>query len=319
MDTNNPIIEYKPVSERTVDNQYERLMAELLNGHKKVSIHASLPENQGSEHKYCLELSGRMLTYDLSNGAPVTTVRDLKNSFKGAIGEVIGFINGARTLEQLYSYGCPNVFWDRWVTPEKCANFGLPTGDLGDGSYGVNLTAMPMPNGKTFDQVEALIRQMKKSPHLRTHYVTTWNPIYDLGDPEQDAPRKVVVAPCHGNIVMFNVYPETNEMDLVHVQRSADSPVGLPLNMIEWTAFGMMVSHMTKIKFRSYIHMLPNPQIYDIQIPQIKELIAREPRKLPTMHLRPKREIKSIKDFRREDFELEDYEPHEKMMVKAVI
>ncbi|MES3005892.1 MAG: thymidylate synthase [Patescibacteria group bacterium] len=294
-------------------------MKELLAGHKKVTIHASLPENQESEHQFCLELSGRTLSYNLSNGAPVMPIRDLSASFKGAIGEIVAFINGAHTLEDLKKFGCPEIFWGRWVTAEKCANFGLETGDLGAGSYGAVLTATPMPGGKTFNQIDALIRQMKRMPNLRTHVITTWYPPYDLSDKEQDSPRKVVVAPCHGNMVMFNVYPETNEMDLVHVQRSADVPVGLPLNMIEWTAFGMMVSYITGIKLRNYIHMLPNPQIYDIQIPQIQQLLEREVRKLPTMHLRPQREILSITDFRREDFVLEDYHPHEKMMVRAII
>lgn len=314
------IIDYKPTSDRTPDGQYEALLRELVEkGKKKVSIHASLPENAGSEHKFCLELSGRTLTYDLTNGVPLLPIRDLKASCKGAIGEIVAFINGARTLEELEHYGCPKVFWERWVSKEKCANFELPEHDLGPGSYGAALTNMPMPDGKSFDQVEALIRQMKRAPHLRTHVITTWYPPFALADKEQGAPRKVVVAPCHGNMIQFNVFPDTNEMDMVHVQRSADVPVGLPLNLIEWTAFGMMVSYMTGIKLREYIHMLPNPQIYDIQIPQINELLEREVRKLPTLHLRPNREIKSIKDFRRDDFVLEDYDPHPKMVVLASI
>ncbi len=315
----NPI-DYKPASERTPDTQYQTLLRELVDkGIRKEVIHSKLPENAASEHKCCYELSGRMLSYDLSNGVPVLPIRDFSSGYKGAIGEIVAFINGARTLEDLQKFGCPKIFWDRWVTKDKCAIWGLPEGDLGDGSYGAVLTATPMPNGKTFDQIEALIKQMKKMPFLRTHVITTWYPPYDLSDKDQDSPRKVVVAPCHGNVVQFNVFPDTNEMDMVHYQRSADVPVGLPLNLIEWTAFGMMVSYMTGIKLRSYIHFLPNPQIYDVQIPQIEELLAREPRKLPTLHLRPNREIHSIKDFRREDFVLEDYEPHEKMIVKAVI
>lgn len=310
----------KPYSERTPDTQYEDLLREVLEkGKKKQTIHAKLPENAQSEHQYCLELSGKMLSYDLSNGMPVLPLRDFSTGYKGAIGEIVAFINGARTLEDLEKYGCPKVFWERWVTKEKCANFGLPEHDLGDGSYGAVLTATPMPDGKTFNQIEALIKQMKKMPFLRTHVITTWYPPFDLSDKEQGAPRKVVVAPCHGNVVQFNVFPDTKEMDMIHYQRSADFAVGLPLNLIEWTAFGMMVAYMTGLTFKTYTHYLPNPQIYDIQIPQIKELLAREPRRLPTLVLKPKREIKSITDFRREDFELEDYEPHPKMVVKAVI
>lgn len=310
-------IDYLPVPDRAPDTQYRDLLQKILDkGKKKESIHARLPENKDSEHKYCLELSGEMLKYDLENGVPLLPIRDIKA--KGAIGEVIAFINGARTLEDLRKFGCPDVFWDRWVTAEKCAIFGLPPGDLGGGSYGAGLTAIPLPNGEFFNQIEALIKQMKSAPHLRTHYITTWYPPKALGDKDQNSPREVVVAPCHGNVIQFNVF-SNGDMDMIHYQRSADAPVGLPLNLIEWTAFGMMVAYMTGLKFKTYVHMLGNPQIYDIQIPQVQELIAREPRKLPTMHLRPNREIQKITDFRREDFVIEDYDPHEKMIVKALI
>jgi ABC-2 type transport system ATP-binding protein len=75
-------------------------------------------------------------------------------------------------------------------------------------------------------------------------------------------------------MVQFNVFPEAGEMDMVHYQRSADVPVGLPINLIEWTAFGMMVAYMTNLKLRTYTHYLPNPQVYDVQLPQIEELLT---------------------------------------------
>lgn len=316
----NPIIEYKPYSERTPDTQYEDLLREILaKGKKKRAIHASLPENKESGHEYCLELPPRMLQYELSNGVPVIPLRDQSRAYQGGIAEIVAFINGARTLEELDKFGVPRVFWERWVTKEKCANFDLPEHDLGGGSYGAVLASLPTPDGKKFNQVEALIKQMQKAPHLRTHYITTWYPPLSMGDKEQGCPRKVVVAPCHGNSVQFNVFPDLKEMDMVHYQRSADVPVGLPLNLAEWVAFGMMVSYVTGIKLSTYTHVVANPQIYDIQIPQIEELLAREARKLPTLKLEPTREIKNVTDFRREDFGLEDYEPHPKMIVKAVI
>jgi thymidylate synthase len=312
------LINYKPVSERTFDTQYQDLLKDILeNGKSKVTIHSKLAENKSSGNQYCLELSGKMLTYDLSNGVPILPIRDLGKSYKGAIGEVVAFINGARTLEDLEKFGCPKIFWERWVTKEKCEVWGLPEHDLGGGSYGAALSAMPMPDGKTFNQVEALIKQMQKMPFLRTHLITTWYPPFALGDKDQGSPRKVVVAPCHGNVLQFNVFGD--EMHMIHYQRSADAPVGLVLNLAEWVAFGMMVAYMTKLKFTQYTHYLPNPQIYDIQIDSVKELLSREPRKLPSLYLRPQREINSIFDFRKEDFVLEDYEPHEKIIIPTPV
>ncbi len=318
MNTNNSIISYKPYSQRTPDCQYENLLKEILEkGSSKSPIHTSLNENKDSGSSVCLELSGRMLNYTLSNGVPITPIRNLGNSAKGVIGEIVAFINGARTLEELKQYGCPKIFWERWVTKEKCAVWGLEEGDLGPGSYGPILTAMPMGNGETFNQIKALIKQMQNKTMARTHAITTWYPPFALGDNDQGSPRQVVVAPCHGNFVQFNVFPK--EMHLVVTQRSADAPVGLVLNLTEWVAFGMMVSYMVGIPLTEYCYFLPNPQIYDIQIECVRELLQRESRRLPSMYIRPQREITSIFDFRKEDFVIEDYDPHPRMDIPTLI
>jgi thymidylate synthase len=314
-----PVI-YKPYNERTEDNQYETLLDDILrNGITKVPVHVNLAENKDSGSKYALEVTGRMLRYEVANGAPITAVRDL-DKFKlwsGSIGEIVGFINGARTLEQLIHFGCPETFWKKWVTKEKCALFGLEEGDLGPGSYGPILTAMPMANGKTFNQISALIKQMREKENARTHAITTWYPPLALGDASQGSPRQVVVAPCHGSFILFCVF-SNGEMHMIHDQRSADAPVGLVLNLSEWFAFGMMVAYMTNLQFTQYIHVLPDAQIYDIQIEKVKKLLERTPKKLPSLYLRPNREIHSIFDFRKEDFILEDYEPHPWMSIPTL-
>ena len=313
------IVLYKPYQDRIPDSQYEKILYDLLTkGKKKTSKHASLRENQGSGHKYCLELPARMLQYEIANGVPILPVRDLGKSYLGAIGEIVAFINGARTLTELEKFGCPKIFWERWVTKEKCAIWGLPEGDLGPGSYGAVLTSIPLPDGRTFNQIDAFMMQMLTNPLARTNLLTTWYPPYALGNHMQGSPRKVVVAPCHGNIVQFDVMDDMT-MHMTLYQRSADMAVGVVLNLTEWVAFGMMVAYLTGTRLEYYSHMLPNPQMYDIQMECVKELVTREPRKLPSLYLRPKREIKSIYDFRKEDFVLEDYDPHEKMIIPTAI
>lgn len=320
------IIHYKPYTNRTEDPQYQILLQRIINeGKKKTSFHAHAKENENSGHKHCIEIPGYMLQYNLSNGVPIMPTRDLGNSYKGAIGEIVAFINGARTLEELVAYGCPKVFWERWVTKEKCAVWKLLEGDLGPGSYGAILTEIPIPRKwwefwkkRTFNQIEALERQMRKNPFARTNLISTWYTPLAMGDKKQKSPRGVVVAPCHGNMIQFDVMDDRS-MNMTIYQRSADAPVGLVLNLTEWIAFGMMVAYIADLKFEWYTHFLPNSQIYDIQIEQIEELISRTPKKLPSLFLRPKRIINSLKDFRKEDFELEDYHPYEKMMIRSVV
>lgn len=307
----NPIINYKPVSDRTPDDQYHELLRDIMtNGRTKQPIHARLEENKNSGHADSKEVSGRMLAFDLSNGFPLLPIRKLEKVFRGGLGEVIAFINGARTLDQLREYECPDIFWENWVSKEKCEIWGLPEGDLGQGSYGAVLGDLPNPRGGSFDQIIAVMKQMEKMPFLRTHCLSTWSPVLSMGDDEQNAPRNVVVAPCHGNFVHFILWDKHKVLEMTHTQRSADVPVGLQINVSEWAALGMMVAYMLGYEFTRYTHFLSNPHIYDLQYEVVGALLEREPRKLPTVTLEPDREIKSLKDFRPSDFKIADYDPH---------
>lgn len=310
------MIPYKTYDERPTYSAYHDLLRDILeNGLDKTTIHASLPENRGSGHAFVRELTGKMLEFNMADGFPVLPIRDLSRSFKGALGELIGFINGATTLEELESYGCPKVFWEPWVTKEKCDIFGLPEHSLGRGSYGGSLVHFQVEGNKEFDQVLALEKQLHTMPQLRTHVLTTWNPALSMGDKDQGFNREVVVAPCHGNFVHFTLFPETQELHLTHTQRSADAPVGLAFNLIEWAALGLMAAHILDFKFTRYTHFLSNPQIYDIQFDSVRELLEREPRRLPTVKIKDGCTAQSFKDFRPTDFVLEDYEPHEKIII----
>jgi len=302
-------IDYLPFSERVPDFQYQELLKKIkTTGKDKVPIHARLNENANSGHQNSKEITGAMLQFEMNNGFPVLTERDLSKSFYGSIGELVAFLNGQSTLSGLKEYGCPEVFWRDWVTKEKCAIFGLPEGDLGGGSYGASLGHFQSAKGE-FDQVSAVQRQMEKAPFLRTHVLTTWNPPLSMGDEEQGFKRKVVVAPCHGNFIHFVLFDEQKELEMTHTQRSADVPVGLQFNLIEWSALGLMVAHLLGYKFTKYTHFLSNPHYYDVQAESVDKILAIEPRPFPTVTLRPNREVTRLQDFRKEDFILEDYNP----------
>jgi len=304
------MIDYKKLEERTPDTQYQDLLRLIReNGKDKVPIHARLTENKSSGHANSKEITGGIISYDLSNGFPVLTERNLQKAFRGAIGELVGFLNGAKTLDELESFGMPRVWWENWVTKEKCDIFGLPEGHLGDGSYGATL-AGNAEKGLQFDQVLALERQMKKMPFLRTHVLTTWNPALSMGDEEQGFKREVIVAPCHGNFVHFVLFDHTKELEMTHTQRSADIPVGAQFNIIEWSILGLMVSHILGYTFTKYTHFFSNPHYYDVQEDSVTELLNRKPFRFPTVKIKDGIQRTSLKDFRPDDFVLEDYEAH---------
>ena len=296
----------KPYAKRTVDTTYQDLLRRVMTEGREVH------PIQGGMSKMVM---GHQMRFDMRNGFPLITERDMSGPFlKAALGEHIAFLNGARTQEQLEAFGCK--FWDRWVTKEKCETFGLEEGDLGNGSYGAAWTSFPTAEGAPFNQIEHVIKQIKERPYLRTHIISPWIPQYVIQ--HDDLQRSTVVAPCHGWIHVL-CFPETKELAVHHFQRSADSPVGLPFNMVQYAAFGMMLAHLTGYEMVEYVHTLSDAHIYENQFEKVEELLTREPRKLPTMTLQAEG-IEKITDFRPEHFVLgDDYEPHAKMLIPTPV
>lgn len=323
------MIEYLPFEKRVPDTQYEDLLRAIMTrGKDKKPIHASLPENAGKGHSYAREFTGKAccLEFDLSNGFPIFGCRDLRKLVPGAIGEISAFVNGARTLDELKKFGCPEQFWKSWVTKEKCERIGLNEGDLGDGSYGPALRAFPTPDfqfqnvEKTFDQLAALNETMGTYAMSRTILMTTWIPHLALGSEAQGFPRKVVVAPCHGTVFHVHIFPELREMEVTCVQRSADAPVGLQFNVSQWCTLGLILSMIHGLKFTKYTHFVSSAQIYDIQFESVEEMLGRTPKIFPTVTLEPTEPYVVPWDLRKEHFKIgEDYDPHPWFVTPTVI
>ena len=292
----------KPYNERTIDTQYRRLLNDILE--KGVRT----PSQQGVD---ALTLIGPTpLHFKLDNGFPLITERNLnpKTSetlpvtiWQQAIGEILAFVNGARTQAELEKFGC--YWWRWWVTKEKCEKRGLEEGDLGPGSYGAAFHDFPTSEGQPYNQFEKVIQQIKEQPHLRTHFITPWIPQYMMRLEGQQ--QKVVVCPCHGWIHIRII---ENKLSLHMIQRSCDVPVGLPQNLIQYAALALAIAHVTGTEAYEYIHSFSDAHIYVDQIDSVKTMLAREPRRLPTLTLNTHKN--NIFDFRREDFTLTDYEPH---------
>ncbi len=290
-------------NERTPDSQYRDILEKILRTGREVKpIH-------GEKARM---LIGLQLRYDLSNGFPLIPDRDLGTLMKGALSEHFAFLHGARTQKELEAWGCK--WWSRWVTPEKCAAFGLETGDLGPGSYGPAWAAFPTAEGKPFNQILEVVRQIKERPYLRTHVITPWIPQYAIQ--HSGLTRKVVVAPCHGYIHIL-AFPESKEVSVHHFQRSGDMPVGVPFNIIQYAAFTLMIAQIIGYTPREYVHTISDAHIYESQYALVEELLKREPRKLPTVTLNPS--IMDIMDFRPEHFTLSDYDPHPSMKIPTPV
>jgi len=295
----------KPYNQRTPDHQYHDLLQKIMTEGIDVDV------IHGEKARFIL---GHQMKFDLKNGFPMMTERDLSGRFMtGAIAEHIGFLHGARTHEELSKWGC--TWWKRWVTKEKCAIFGLDEGDLGPGSYGMAWTSFPTSEGTPFNQIKEVIKQIKERPYLRTHIISNWIPQYTIQ--HADKTRKVVVAPCHGFLHIL-VYPETKEISVHHFQRSGDIPVGVVFNIIQYASFLMMLGQILDYTPKELVYTVSDAHIYHSQFEKVQEILSREPKRFPTMTIN-NTEIKDILDFRPDNFILTDYEAYPAMIIPTPI
>lgn len=287
---------YVPFLERTPDCQYQEMQRRIY------TEGIELESRQGVN---ALTLPGsHAMKFYFANGAPIITDRDIGSFWKKPIEELEAFANGEHTLDALGARGVRN-FWAPWATKEKCEKRGFAEGDLGPGSYGRAFHDFPMPDGATFNQFEALIDQIKENPELRTHFISPWIPFYNFRT--KTLKQQVVVSPCHGWI---KVRIFKGKMLFQMMQRSGDVPVGVPSNMVQYAALCLALAAATGYEPWIYEHIILEPHIFVDQIPNVMNMLTREPRCLPTLTLKDEARGKNFFDFTSDDYELSDYDPH---------
>lgn len=286
---------YLPLHERKPDTQYQERLRHVL-------THGELVREtpQGIGAYTCFGTLAPMV-FDLANGVPLITERKM-GFWRVPIAEITAFMNGARTLDALEEFGCK--FWEDYRS--KGPKYGFAEGDLGPGSYGAAFHDFPKPDGSTLNQFAQLIEQIKNYPTMRTHLISPWIPFYTA----RGKNRKVVVAPCHGWL-HFRVI--NGRLDMQMHQRSADLPIGVPSNMMQYAALLLMVSHVTGLRPGKYLHSFADAHIYEDQVENVREIISRTPRPFPILRLN--QEITDLFAFRAGDFELLEYDPHPGMKI----
>jgi thymidylate synthase len=289
---------YLPFEDRRPSTEYRDMLRRIRDDGVRVRT------KQGEE---ALALAGHSMRFPMAQGAAVITERSIQGFVRKAIGELCAFINGARTLEELAAFGCD--WWDAWATPEKCLPRGLEPGDLGPGSYGHafrNFTTDLDGEDPGFDQLPHLIRKLKDLPLDRTAVMSPWIP--QANHRERDVKSRNTIAPCHGWIHALVL---GDKLHLIHNQRSGDTPIGVPANMAQYTALGLMLEHLTGYELVEYVHWVQYAHIYANQLDAVEEMLSREPRRLPALRLNDAGlRVTDVHDFRAEHFELEDYDPH---------
>jgi len=263
--------------------QYLDLVKEVLeNGNQK-------GDRTGTGTK---SIFGHQLRFDLSKGFPMITTKKLH--LKSIIHELLWFINGDTNISYLNENGVK--IWNEWANKD---------GDLGP-VYGYQWRNW---NGDEIDQIKELISTLKSNPNSRRMLVSAWNPsvLPDTSKSfeENVASGKAALPPCHA---FFQFYVNNGKLSCQLYQRSADVFLGVPFNIASYALFTMMIAQVCGYQAGDFIHTFGDAHIYNNHIDQVKLQLSRDTRPLPKMEINP--EIKSIFDFKFEDFKLVDYDPH---------
>ncbi|EKF55917.1 thymidylate synthase [Galbibacter marinus] len=263
--------------------QYHDLVKHVLeNGHEK-------GDRTGTGTK---SVFGHQMRFDLSEGFPMVTTKKLH--LKSIIYELLWFIKGDTNIEYLQENGVR--IWNEWADDK---------GDLGP-VYGHQWRNW---NSEEIDQITDVIHTLKNNPNSRRMLVSAWNPSVlpdnGLSFQENVANGKAALPPCHA---FFQFYVAQGKLSCQLYQRSADIFLGVPFNIASYALFTMMMAQVCGYEAGDFIHTFGDAHIYNNHVEQLELQLSREPKPLPMMRLNP--DIKSIFDFKFDDFSLENYDPH---------
>lgn len=242
---------------------------------------------------------GAQIRIDLSAGFPLLTTKKVHT--RSIIQELLWFLGGHTDNSWLRERGV--TIWDEWSTPEHCARFGREPGDLGPiyghqwRNFGATKNADGSYNTDGFDQISALISEIRRHPTSRRLIVSGWNPA---------EATQVALPPCH---TLFQFYVSGNgRLSCQLYQRSADLFLGVPFNIASYALLTHMIAQVCGLGVGEFIHTFGDAHIYKNHLEQVRTQLAREPRPLPQLRLNP--DIRDIFAFRAEDITIENYNPY---------
>ncbi len=225
---------------------------------------------------------GHQMRFDLSKGFPLVTTK--KCHLRSIIHELLWFLKGDTNIRYLKEHQVS--IWDDWADEH---------GNLGP-VYGHQWRSWPTASGEHVDQITQVIKQIKQNPDSRRLIVSAWN----VGEIEHMA-----LPPCHA---FFQFYVADGKLSCQLYQRSADVFLGVPFNIASYALLTMMVAQVCGLAVGDFVHTLGDAHLYSNHLEQAQLQLSRDPKALPQMKINP--DVKDILEFKFEDFELVNYDPH---------
>ena len=229
-----------------------------------------------------LSVFGHQMRFDLEKGFPLLTTKKLH--LRSIIHELLWFLSGSGNVQYLQENGV--TIWNEWADEN---------GDLGP-VYGVQWRSWPTPDGGAVDQITQVVDQLRNNPDSRRMIVNAWN----VGMID-----RMALPPCHA---LFQFYVADGKLSCQLYQRSADVFLGVPFNIASYALLTLMMAQVCHLKPGEFIHTLGDAHLYSNHLDQAKLQLSRDVRPQPVMKVNPA--VGSIFDFKFEDFELQNYDPH---------
>jgi len=229
-----------------------------------------------------ISVFGHQMRFNLAEGFPVLTTKKLH--LKSIIHELLWFLAGDTNIKYLADNGVR--IWNEWADEN---------GNLGH-VYGYQWRSWPTPDGRHIDQITEVVNSIKNNPNSRRHIVSAWN----VGEIDEMA-----LPPCH---LLFQFYVADGKLSCQLYQRSCDVFLGVPFNIASYALLTLMMAQVCDLKPGDFVWTGGDTHIYLNHMEQVKLQLTRKPKALPQMKINP--DIKSIFDFKYEDFELINYDAH---------
>jgi thymidylate synthase len=225
---------------------------------------------------------GAQLRFDLGAGFPLVTTKKLH--LRSIVHELLWFLKGETNIAYLKDNKVG--IWDEWAD----AN-----GELGP-VYGKQWRSWQAPDGRTIDQIEWLLAEIRRNPDSRRLIVSAWN-VADL--------PKMALMPCHA---LFQFYVADGKLSCQLYQRSADLFLGVPFNIASYALLTHMIAQVSGLGVGDFVHTFGDAHIYSNHFEQVCEQLSRVPRPLPRLKLNP--DVTDLFAFRYDDIAFENYDPH---------
>ena len=252
---------------------YEQLLSQafFMGTHK--------PDRTGTGTR---SIFGAQLRYNLRRGFPLITTK--KVHYKSVLAELLWLLSGSTNVRDLQALGC--TIWDEWAD--------RTTGELGP-IYGAQWRGWAEQAGP-IDQIAELVHNLKHNPHSRRHLVSAWN-VADL--------PFMALAPCH---FAFQCDVTDGKLSLMVYQRSADLFLGVPFNLASYATLAHMLAQQCNLELGDLVWTGGDCHVYENHLKQVEAQLNRTRPSLPRLKIN--RQPASVFDYRMDDFEVVDYNPH---------